>query len=375
MYGWLQSKSYDYREAGNMERYNFQEYADMLMAYGAANGNSLEASRIYAARFPQRQRHPCHRTFAGIHRRLRETGSVRTRMQDAGRPRVITPDEEETVLDAVGNSPRISTRAVAHNLGLSQSQVWRTLHRQQLYPFHFQRVQALNPTDFPRRREYCHLFLNNVTQNDSFLKSVLFTDECSFSRDGMFNTHNLHYWADENPHVTWPHAYQQRFSVNIWCGVLGNHLLGPHVFEGTLTGVKYLEFLQHHLSVYLDDIPLGIRRQMWLMHDGAPAHSSLRVREYLNNKFPGRWIGPGGSILWPARSPDLNPADFFLWGHLKSLVYQTPVANDHDLMQRILDGCTNIRETPGLLERVQGSLIRRYNVCIEAHGGHIEHLL
>jgi hypothetical protein len=25
--------------------------------------------------------------------------------------------------------------------------------------------------------------------------------------------------------------------------------------------------------------------------------------------------------VWPPSSPDLNPCDFFLWGHLKQLVY------------------------------------------------------
>jgi hypothetical protein len=26
-------------------------------------------------------------------------------------------------------------------------------------------------------------------------------------------------------------------------------------------------------------------------------------------------------VAWPARSPDLNPLDFFLWGCMKSRVY------------------------------------------------------
>ena len=26
--------------------------------------------------------------------------------------------------------------------------------------------------------------------------------------------------------------------------------------------------------------------------------------------------------MWPPRSPDLNPCDFFLWGYLKSKVYE-----------------------------------------------------
>ena len=25
--------------------------------------------------------------------------------------------------------------------------------------------------------------------------------------------------------------------------------------------------------------------------------------------------------MWPPRSPDLNPCDYFLWGYLKSVVY------------------------------------------------------
>jgi len=34
-----------------------------------------------------------------------------------------------------------------------------------------------------------------------------------------------------------------------------------------------------------------------------------------------RWIGRGGPIPWPPRSPDLNSLDFFFWGYLKETVY------------------------------------------------------
>jgi len=29
------------------------------------------------------------------------------------------------------------------------------------------------------------------------------------------------------------------------------------------------------------------------------------VRMFLNQRFPNRWIGRGGPVLWPPRSPDL----------------------------------------------------------------------
>jgi hypothetical protein len=33
--------------------------------------------------------------------------------------------------------------------------------------------------------------------------------------------------------------------------------------------------------------------------DGAPPHYLAEVREYLNTRFPGRWIGREAPIAWP----------------------------------------------------------------------------
>ena len=51
--------------------------------------------------------------------------------------------------------------------------------------------------------------------------------------------------------------------------------------------------------------------------DGALAHYAKDVRQWLDEKFPGRWIGCRGLIKWPARSPDLTPLDFFSMGSFK----------------------------------------------------------
>ena len=88
------------------------------------------------------------------------------------------------------------------------------------------------------------------------------------------------------------------------------------------------------------------------MHDGAPPHFSRVARQFLNRHFANKWIGRGGPIAWPARSPDLNPLDFHLWGHLKSIVYATSIENAEILRNRIEQGFRQIRETPGMIERV-----------------------
>ena len=71
------------------------------------------------------------------------------------------------------------------------------------------------------------------------------------------------------------------------------------------------------------------------MHDGAPPHFSRMARQFLNQHFANKWIGRGGRIAWPARSPDLNPLDFHLWEHLKSIVYATSIENAEILRNRI----------------------------------------
>ena len=98
--------------------------------------------------------------------------------------------------------------------------------------------------------------------------------------------------------------FQLRFSVNLWCAVLDNQLIGPFILEGRLTGEAYLRFLQEELPGRMEDVPLNERGRMYLQHDGALPHSSRGVTNSLNYRFPGRWIGRGGPHNWPARSPE-----------------------------------------------------------------------
>lgn len=74
---------------------------------------------------------------------------------------------------------------------------------------------------------------------------------------------------------------------------------------------------------------------MWLQNDGCPAHYGREVRAYQNLKYPGRWIGRLAPILWPPRSPDPNPLDFFYWGCIKEKVYFRPVQSLNELHERI----------------------------------------
>ena len=121
-----------------------------------------------------------------------------------------------------------------------------------------QRVQHLRPGVFPERLEFCK-WLNGSRQLHRY---ILFTDE-QFNRDGVNNAHDSHVWADENPHATVESNFQLRFSVNMWCAVLDDQLIGPFILEGRLTGEAYLRFLQEELPRLLEDVPLNKRGRMY----------------------------------------------------------------------------------------------------------------
>ncbi|GFU11403.1 uncharacterized protein TNCV_4041101 [Trichonephila clavipes] len=56
-----------------------------------------------------------------------------------------------------------------------------------------------------------------------------------------------------------------------------------------------------------------------MIHDGAPVHFCVSERNWLDMAYPGCWIRSGGSVLWPSRSPDLTPLDFFLYGQYQGI--------------------------------------------------------
>ena len=133
--------------------------------------------------------------------------------------------------------------------------------------------------------------------------------------------------------------------------------------------------MRNTLPIELEVGSLQVRRVMWMKHYGAPSHFRITVRQYINTIFPGRWIGRGGPVAWPARSAGLNPLDFYLWGHLKSVVYAEPVADRQTLQQRIRTAFDDLRVQDGRLERVRQSMMRRVVSCIDAQGGHFQHTL
>lgn len=354
--------------------YTVREFFDIIIIYGETGGSINRTYRVYRQRYPNRRR-PSYNCIRDVVFRLADTGVLLPNYEGRGREstrRVLRAEEE--LLQVVERNPSVSTRVAARQVGVSRSTVHRIFRRNLLHPYHIQRVQELTENDRPLRVTFCTWFRQRVANDVHFCAKVLFTDECCFTRNGIINFHNAHNWSDVNPHATRQQRFQHRFSVNVWAGILGDTLLGPHVLPQRLNAASYLEFLENVLPNYLDDVPLLTRTQMWFMHDGAPPHFSRRVRDFLNATYP-RWIGRGGPTAWPPRSPDLNPLDFFLWGYMHTLIYEGgEIENVEELQQRIFNAAQRIRrEAP--FPRIRDNYLRRMGGCLLAEGGHMEHFM
>lgn len=358
-----------------MPLFTSQELTDIVLIYGETGGNLNRSRRVYADRFPNR-RIPSHTVIRNTIQNLRDRGEFRSNYEGRGRVRGRRLlNAEEVLLNMVEETPELSTRQAARQVHVSQSSVCRIWRNYSLHPYHIQRVQQLNANDHEARVRFCVNIRRRLARDLNFIRTILFTDESCFSRDGVFNYHNAHYWADANPRLIREGRFQHRFSVNVWAGIINNELIGPHILPVRLNGESYLNFLENVLSDYLENVPLRTRARMWYMLDGAPPHTARRVREFLNENYR-HWIGRGGRVAWPARSPDLNPLDFFFWGYMKSLVYndRAAIANEEDLRQRIVAAAEQIRAEIRETD-INGGFIRRLEACIRARGSHFEHFI
>jgi len=77
--------------------------------------------------------------------------------------------------------------------------------------------------------------------------------------------------------------------------------------------------------------------------------------------------------LWPQRSPDLTPPHYFLWGYLKGTVYRNKPRTIDALKANITEEIQAV--TADVLARNFQNMARRVQSCLDANGGHFQHML
>lgn len=204
------------------------ELAKMVYVIGESHGSCVLAARIYNQRYPER-RQPQIKAFKRVKARFEENSTVRYSKPVKPNHILTTEMQIDILLEATEN-PQIGQRKLSRQLDISKTSVQKCLRANKYHAYHFQKVQRLRDEDFPRRVEFCQWALNKINEDRFFLHKVLFMDESTFHKNGQPNSRNHHHYADVNPHLIRQTHFQDRWSINVWGGILGLYVIGPFFF-------------------------------------------------------------------------------------------------------------------------------------------------
>lgn len=345
-----------------------QEKIEIVLICGE-HTRHRDVADIFNARHPGRNIQQS--TVSRLMTKFKATGSVGNTFKKLHKPSKNSEDVELNVcLDAV-EYKKTSIEAIADRSGVHRESVRRILHKNKFRAYKPKFINTLKERDFDLRLDFSFWFEGMRAELINFPYHILWTDEATFTSNGVVSSQNCRWWAQENPNFIIECRDQYSFKTNVWCGMLNNQIIGPYFFRGNLNSDIFLQFLNTEILEVLDNMPLRTRRNLWYQCDGAPIHNSRAVRERLSAIFRGKVIGNNMEQNWPPRSPDLTPLDFFLWGYLKQKVYKQRPFHDVNHLERVIqESILNIKAKS--IKNSVKDVSRRAIICIERDGMHTE---
>ena len=145
-------------------------------------------------------------------------------------------------------------------------------------------------------------------------------------------------------------------SVMVWGWFSGTKGRGGLYFlpkNVTMRGSNYLQVLKDHL------VPLwGIHQPTHFLHDGAPAHRTNLVKQWLREEQT-------PILEWPRNSPDLNPIEN-AWNLMKNKVQEAQLSNINELKDTLKRFWVTMETT--YFEKLADSMPQRLQNVIRAKG-------
>lgn len=363
-------------EFSAMASFSGAQRAFCVREYYRNNDSATEAQRKFCTQYNIRNKNqaPSTRAIKNWVQKFEETGSTLNQPR-SGRPRTSRePVNIERVRASVREQPGLSTRKRSSVLNVSRTSLNRILHKDlHLHPYKIQIVQQLRPSDYTKRLQFANEMLERFTS----FNNIFFSDEAHFHLTGHVNRQNCRYWSDVNPqlkHQTPLHSPK----VTVWAALSASVIIGPYFFEDqrsrpvTVNTQRYIAMLQNFFAPALQDYS-GFNQRTWFQQDGATCHTSndsiAAVREIFGQKV----ISKRGDINWPPRSPDLSPMDFFLWGYLKSMVFNNNPQSIEELKENIREEIQNI--SPNTCRAVMENFRSRLQECQTKQGAHLDDVI
>ena len=346
-----------------------EEETWIILEFGALK-NILLVRRAFRIKFKKNPKEvPLIMAFRRLVERFQQEGEVKPQVP-AGRPPLSEEQVEEVrafLKPYQQKQISVSVPFISVSLNMSVGTVWMILRKKlKLFPYKPHTTIPRSPSHKVKRKEFCDWFL---AQEEDFATRVIWSDEKWFVLKQAPNKQNERYWAPVDPVVEVECREQGGAKVMCWAGILAGRIIIHWFDPGTsVTGESYLEMLQQ--VVWPQVRALVARRQLWFQQDGATVHTTVLTRAWLQEKFQGRVISLHTDRPWPAKSPDLSPPDFWLWGTCMQELRRNPPSTLQE-MKRTVEGFVNslsVEETKSAVLNLR----RRALVCQQLEGGSFE---
>ncbi|GFV52308.1 hypothetical protein TNCV_2673291 [Trichonephila clavipes] len=222
-----------------------------------------------------------------------------------GRVRSTTPAEDRYIVLSAKRNRRTTAQQVANQFlaasgkQISRKTVARRLRGGGLYARRPVVCVPLTRQHRTARLQWCHEH-HNWTEQD--WACVLFSDESRFSLSSDCRRQLI--WRESGTAYR-PENIQEKdryptCSIMVWAGIMINGRTRLHVVaNGTMTGQRNIdEVLLPHVRLFRG----AVGDKFVFMDENATCHRTLAVQDCLDSEGIQR-------LVWPARSPDLNPIE------------------------------------------------------------------
>ena len=136
---------------------------------------------------------------------------------------------------------------------------------------------------------------------------------------------NCSIWFTENPHAYIEKPTHPKW-VSVWCGFWSRGIIGPFFLENqqgeavTINAVRYRAMLNEVLFTKIEEEDIG---NICFQQDGATCHTAEAAFDVLRPVFEDCIISRIADVVWPSRSCNLTPLNYYLWGAVKISVTPT----------------------------------------------------
>ena len=313
--------------------------------------------------------------FIRVNDHFDKYGSIATQTPTKRMKKKSTEATIHEVKTFLVENPTNSLRKTEQQLSIKKTTLWRIVRHSLDFKFyHITSVQPLTEAHKEQRLKFCEWIL---AQPADFVQKVVWTDEKFFCLHQKHHRKNDGRWSAENPREIMETNNRNDLKVMIFVAIVDGKIPIIHAFldeDGHLVSVNgscYLTLLRD--SVWPKLRYSATRRGLWWMQDGAPSHCTTVAKEFLKDKFQGRVISRGTEIPWPAHSPDLNPLDFHFWAAAQKQVYSVKPASIGSLVECVKEFAEGYSENT--IRNVCNTVLKRARLCLQAGGGHFQHLL